>query len=559
MNILLFIALLLAPYLSDSDTIICAGYAKELTFCVLSLICISITFIRNREWDIRIYDIVALFLLIFIVVNPRFWDNEAYIAIALVLIWWSVSRLHWSKMMLYGLITVGVIHAVASLSQIVLFPPLPLKGVMGNSGIMGIYIALVVPLALGLAFAEKQWWIKMLMSGIVLLLLATLLITQSRTALLAVIAGCGYLIWRGVPLKSICPQWMQGRRAKWIGGAVFGMMIVAGAVALLQYRMGSVNGRVLIYRATASMIADQPLRGHGYNTFAAQYPDYQARFFVRHPDSPLATFADNSEVAFNEYLHVAAEYGLIGLLIGLGLLVSLFRIPNSTDRLVLLCKASLIAFLVAACFSYPLRRYETLMVVLIVTGILASKDIRKICTIPRWGLLVSIPLFICFYISFGKIIYKQAVGYPIWQKAQTGKLSMDERLQLYEVANTYLGHNVAFVYNYAVTLSRYEKAEGGNALFRRIIPYMNTSNIQVMIGINYEHLSKSDSAERYYLHAHTMVPNRFYPLYKLMICYRNQMDTAKMHDIAHQILFKSVKIPSYTVERIKMEANEMLK
>ncbi len=136
---------------------------------------------------------------------------------------------------------------------------------------------------------------------------------------------------------------------------------------------------------------------------------------------------------------------------------------------------------------------------------------------------------------------------------------MNERLQMYVEANEYLNHNVAFLYNYAVTLSQYEQAEVGNTLFRRVIPYMNTSHIQVMIGANYERLKKSDSAEVYYLHAHDMVPNRFYPLYKLMICYRNRMDTVQMYDIAHQILLKEVKIPSYTVDRIKMEANEILK
>lgn len=134
MNIILFIAFLLAPFVTQLDTPYCAGYAGELTFCVLSLICVCVTLIRTRQWEIRIYDIIALLLLTVITVNPRFWDNETYTSIALVLIWWSITRLRWSKTMLCGLVAAGFIHVVMSLNRIVLFPPPPIEGVMGNSG-----------------------------------------------------------------------------------------------------------------------------------------------------------------------------------------------------------------------------------------------------------------------------------------------------------------------------------------------------------------------------------------------------------------------------------------
>lgn len=558
MNILLFIALLSVPFLSAPDTPYCAGYVKELIFYVLSLIGISITLIRTRQWDIWIYDIVALLLLFVIVVNPRFWDNEAYIAIALVLIWWSISRSHWSKIMLYGLIMTGVIHAVVSLNQIVLFPPPPLKGVMGNSGIMGIYIAIVVPLALGLAFAERQWWIKMLMTGVVLLLLTTLLITQSRTALLAVVAGCGYLVWRFTPLKRHCTRWMQNRQVIWFGGFALAALLVAGTVALLQYRMGSVSGRALIYRSTLGMIADKPLLGHGYNTFAARYPDYQADYFANHPDSPLVPYSDNSEVAFNEYLHLTAEYGVLGLLITIALLVALFRIPNASGPMVVICKASLIALLVTACFSYPLRRYETLLVAMVITGILASQDARKVFTLPHWVLCVLTPALVWFYFCFGKIISNRIIGYPIWAEAQSGRMNMEQRLGLYEAANRYMNHDVAFLYNYAVTLSLYGEHAAANTLFGKVLPYLNTYNIQVMIGANNEQLGALNEAESFYIHAKHMVPNRFYPLYQLMILYRTQGDSINMRNVARDIIDKEIKIPSYTVSRIKKEAGMLV-
>lgn len=130
MSIILFIVLLSAPFIAPIDTPYCAGYAKELTFWVLSLICIGVTLIRTRQGNIRIYDIIALLLVLVMTVNPRFWDDETYTAIALVLIWWSITWLRWSKTMLYGLVAAGFIHVIISLNQIVLFPSPPTKGVM---------------------------------------------------------------------------------------------------------------------------------------------------------------------------------------------------------------------------------------------------------------------------------------------------------------------------------------------------------------------------------------------------------------------------------------------
>lgn len=558
MAVLLFVVLLSAPFLSGWDETYSLGYAKELTFCALSLILVCAALVRRRERPVRIYDIGAFLLLAAIVSNPRFWDNGAYLSVAFVLIGWSATRLRWSRAALYAIVAAGTVHAVMSLGQIVLFPPPPLKGVMGNSGVMGVYLALIVPVASGLAFTEHRRWKKAAVAAAAVSMCVALSLTRSRTALLACLGGTAYLLWHYIPFRIFAQRCIGTRFRRFVTGAVIAAIVVVGSIVLIRCRTGSVNGRMLIYRATVDMIADKPLCGHGYDTFAARYPDYQAAFFASHPDSPLAVYADNTEVGFNEYLHIAAEYGLAGLAVVIGVTVALFRIPGTENPIVVLCRASLVALLIAACFSYPLRRYEALSVATISVGMLAAQDTRSIGVFPRWRGWVFIPLLLWFYVDFVTLIYKQAEGYPLWQEARNQKRPADERWSVYEKASYRLAHHVPFLYNYAVVLSAFGEGERGNDLFRRAFLYMNTSDMQIMVGANAERSGRTNDAEMRYLHARNMVPNRFYPLYRLMTFYRKQDDTIRMRRIAREILAKEVKIPSYTVRRIREEAAQRI-
>lgn len=49
-------------------------------------------------------------------------------------------------------------------------------------------------------------------------------------------------------------------------------------------------------------------------SFDANYMLYQAAYFRSHPDSPFAILADNVKAPFNEYLWMAAQWGLVSLI-----------------------------------------------------------------------------------------------------------------------------------------------------------------------------------------------------------------------------------------------------
>ncbi|HCD91750.1 MAG TPA: ligase, partial [Odoribacter splanchnicus] len=65
-------------------------------------------------------------------------------------------------------------------------------------------------------------------------------------------------------------------------------------------------------------VADAPLTGHGPDAFQAEYMDYQAGWLAEHPEEKWERLAGNVRHPFNEYLRIAAEYGVAGLLLVAG-------------------------------------------------------------------------------------------------------------------------------------------------------------------------------------------------------------------------------------------------
>ena len=72
--------------------------------------------------------------------------------------------------------------------------------------------------------------------------------------------------------------------------------------------------RVLTWKSSLLMISDAPVFGHGIGSFAANYMPYQARYLEDHPGN-FSLIADNNLIAFNEFIHLTCEQGMIGLLL----------------------------------------------------------------------------------------------------------------------------------------------------------------------------------------------------------------------------------------------------
>ena len=88
-------------------------------------------------------------------------------------------------------------------------------------------------------------------------------------------------------------------------------------------KQGSSQGRVFIIERCVDIIKEHPL-GLGIRGFSTHYMKYQEIYFREHPDSPAVMLADDIKVPLNEYLCIAVNYGLPGILLLMSLIVGVF-------------------------------------------------------------------------------------------------------------------------------------------------------------------------------------------------------------------------------------------
>jgi len=213
-----------------------------------------------------------------------------------------------------------------------------------TANVFGIYLGLVVPIALSISLYFFRKARRILMLVFTAFAVLALIFTFSRGT------GAGFLV---------AVIFMAMKKKDKFLGAVFCLAVILSVVFIPpQIKNWAANeesvwtilfngDRLNMFKASLRMIKSHPLIGVGVNTYSLNYHIYkieETRYFTGY-----------SVYAHNHYLHMAGEIGILGLVSFLWLLVVLFRRWSLTyavlqDRFVsavsLGAAAALLAFLV---------------------------------------------------------------------------------------------------------------------------------------------------------------------------------------------------------------------
>ncbi len=144
-----------------------------------------------------------------------------------------------------------------------------------------------------------------------------------------------------------------------------------------EYQKGSFSMRWAMWKATASMIAENPVRGVGAGAWEVHIPTYEVHGHALEPDY----------YAHNEFLQLVAEYGSAGWLVLLGLFSYLIWSAYQTwgnrnagpqhETLLRTCALlSLLALFVVSCAGFPWRLAATGSLFALNLALLAASDMR---------------------------------------------------------------------------------------------------------------------------------------------------------------------------------------
>ena len=343
------------------------------------------------------------------------------------------------------------------------------------------------------------------------------------------------------------------------------VLVIGALVVLIVFlyflKRNSADGRLLIWICCLNMIAIKPWFGFGSGGFEAHYMDYQAQFFHRNPDSGYAILADTVQQPFNEFLRIAVDYGLGGLLGLLGMIVFLILCyQKCNSRYKDLAALSLCSITVFSLFSYPFLYPFTWAVVLLDLVILAGNTWhihwKIFSVVGKWLVILCVMGSLC--ITNTMVIRVKAE--MKWKHALSlSSCGLFEKAQpLYDAAERVLGNDRYFLYNYAAELNvaRFYKESLDIAMKCRHL--WSDYDLEMLIAQNCWEINRMVEAEEHFRLASDMCPNRFMPLYRLVWLLDRQGRQTEARELATIIISKPVKIPSVIIERIKSEMENYL-
>ena len=373
-------------------------------------------------------------------------------------------------------------------------------------GLIAILLAILGTYVIQNRYAQK-WYDKamVVLSSISCALCVIVLpASMSRAAWLAI--GVAALVFALKELSLV--DRIKKHKVIAITALVLVLIAMTGAFLL---KKDSAVGRIHIWHMELRAIAEEPLSGHGKGKVLGVYGDTQAEYFAeKERPEIIMKVAGCPEYAFNEYLKIGVEYGIpamLGVIVILILVIALlmkYRLPFAYG---------LIAFCVFAFFSYPLEAIH-----------IKSKAEKE------WE----------------SIRYLSSM--ELYEDAVEGLAPLYDNLK----------DNYRFIYDYGYALHKCNRYQESNVILKEGAKISSDPMFYNIIGKNQEALGSYEEAEKAYVHAHYMVPQRLYPLTLLMRMHIRLGNNNEALRYGKMILDKPVNERHRTMLRLQSETKNCL-
>lgn len=454
-----------------------------------------------------------------------------------------------------GLCLAGLYQTYTGIAQLAGWEPshhyrYALTGTFFNPGPYAILVAIALAVAAAWLYDHKGAWTglsrpdKICHATVYALWAAGLPVlaaTWSRTAWAALAVALAVMLWRG-------------HRRMVLGG-----LAVAACLGVCAYAMkqNSADGRLLMAIVAGKTWMAEWLTGHGLGGFAHAYGEAQAAFFAGYPDSPLLSVAGSPEYAFNGLAGVGVEQGLIGMACALTI--------TSWTAFILVRKREVsacgyIALLVASMFSYPFalwpfRLWATGWAAYAVS-LQAGTGMGTVWWKKAAGAVVAVSLAVpaAWWTAGTRTRVEAYREYRALSGIQDAAF-VDDFRKNYNL----LENRPEYLFTYGKALRELGRYNDSNATLRQGTLVSCDPMFHVMMGNNYLDLGAAREAETAYRKAFSLLPDRAYPLYRLMKLYEATGEGGKARDMARRIVAFRAKVDSPAVRKMKEEAEGLLR
>lgn len=432
-----------------------------------------------------------------------------------------------------------------------------ITGSFANPGHLAVYLSGSIVSAIILfkqSYKTAKKSSKILLLIIIIILFTALCLCKSRTSFIALVAAVIIIL-------------LQTDRFRHFTKVCKSAIVVCSVILLLfmvavsyHIRVKSADARLLIWRVSTELFEQTPVFGNGTESFRKQYMYKQAEFFSTNPNlnSKYVMVANNHYQAFNEFIHIACEQGIVGLLLFLSIIGYVFVKGKN-----LIAKSLLVWLLVSSCFLYTADIFPIVILFPIILGILdngcCACSGRKIRYIPyRSGRTVSaIILFgVLLYSSYYKHRY-DTISKRLIQRVYCCKTEMMVLLQSenYDIIKRNKDFSLLFA---KMAFNELEPKVAIKVISDIAANSIATSTMICDLGDLCRKQKLYREAEKQYKLASDMVPCRIMPNYMLFKLYVEMEDYTSAYRMAENILSQPVSITGSIVLRIRNEVKEWL-
>lgn len=409
-----------------------------------------------------------------------------------------------------------------------------------NSGPYGGFMAVCLSLLLAyLLFSDKitnryRWLILILFLPAVVILFLSL----SRAAIISFLISAFLLF--------LCLNEKMVRRYIFLLIPSFLLF----SILLYFFKKPSADARFYISKINMEIIAKNPFWGSGNNSFGRMYGESQKNHFINglleseskesfNDDSSCTEIvrkliigdfsfqgslekerrsADVPDVAFNEYIQIAIEYGLLTSLVCVSLiLISIIRLFKSKSPWAYaLCSLAFFSL-----FSYPLSYiyFKILLLVSIASAAVCQKDSYNDKSIISYAVFIvslSLLIYVCPKSNTDLAAKKK------WQSEIKKYYWIgDYEKYVLECKNLfdYLSEDQEFLYTYGNALHKTGNLNNSDYVLTIGALTSNHPRFETALGWIKREIGEDAMAEEYFCEAYLKVPNRLYPLYSLARLY----------------------------------------
>ncbi len=317
------------------------------------------------------------------------------------------------------------------------------------------------------------------------------------------------------------------------------------------------------------MLLDNWVHGIGLGKFKSKFNEYQADYFAKNNlDNKRALLADNTFYAFNDYLQWIIETGVWGLLfLAMVLYFTIRRIiflnkDNLKKPILVSATAALICIAVASLFSNPLQVIPIQGIVLICLGVIAFypnkrsdfSTTKKLISFFYRGFVMV--LAVIFINNAWNVYKRKQIEKEAFELTQSGyKTEAIARYKTLIEKYPETGYNW-FLYSQQLYYSN-RLVEAKESLDKCRLYYVDNKVYKLKAAIE-EELNMYPEAEKSYLRAIYMVPNRMGSRLDLLNFYIARNDTSKAVYWARSILTMPIKVLSDRVDNILRETKSIL-